>query len=100
MAFWSVAQTQPFCERKAAKFLGGQAFGCYLPKFKVTTHSRTLKRTFERALFSRYLFVQIENTWHAINSTPGVARLLLDGSSSPIVVRDSVIAELRSREDR
>jgi len=99
MAFWSVAQTQPFSERKAKRFLEGQNFAVYLPKILQIQNMRFFQRTREAALFPRYVFVAIEQTWHAINSTPGVASLLLDGIK-PIIVRDNVIAELRSREDK
>jgi transcriptional antiterminator RfaH len=102
MAYWSVAQTQPFSERKAKRFLEGQSFDCYLPKILVTQHLgwRNTKHTREFALFARYLFVRIENAWHAINATPGISCLLLDGAMKPISVGEKVIAELRSREDR
>jgi transcriptional antiterminator RfaH len=100
MAFWSVAQTQPFSENKAQRFLASQSFESYCPKIQVTQHVRNLKRTRELALFARYLFVRIENAWHAINSSPGISCLLLNGAQKPIVVGESVIAELKSREDR
>jgi transcriptional antiterminator RfaH len=102
MAYWSVAQTQPFAEKKAKRFLEGQSFDCYLPKILVTQHIpgwRASKRTREFALFARYLFVRIESAWHAINSTPGISCLLLDGGMKPITVGEKVISELRSRED-
>jgi transcriptional antiterminator RfaH len=100
MAFWSVAQTQPFSERKAKRFLEGQSFDCYLPKILQTQHLRNNKHIRECALFARYLFVRIENAWHVINSTPGISYLLLDGAMKPIVVSEKVINEIRSREDR
>lgn len=100
MAYWSVAQTQPFSERKALRFLTWQSFDCYCPKILQTSYVRNHKRTRECALFARYLFVRIEEAWHAINSTPGVLGLLLDGNMKPITVGEKVIAQLRAREDR
>lgn len=98
MAYWSVAQTQPFSERKATRFLEGQKFVCYLPKILQTNYA--MKRTRVAALFPRYVFVQIENAWHAINGTPGVASVLIDGGSKPVCVADRVIADLQSRENK
>ena len=98
MGYWSVAQTQPFAERKAKRFLESQNFVCYLPRYQHTEHVRNIKRTRIDALFPRYLFVQIEDMWHAIKGTPGVSGILCDGGNKPIWVRDRIISELQSRE--
>jgi len=100
MGYWSVAQTQPFAERKARRFLEGQKFQCYVPMIMQTGYVRSTRRTRIAALFPRYIFVQIEDMWHRINATPGVSGLLCDGALKPIWVRDRVIAELQSREDK
>jgi transcriptional antiterminator RfaH len=100
MGYWSVAQTQPFAERKAKRFLEGQNFPCYLPQILQTGYARSTKRTRIAALFPRYLFVQIESAWHRINTTPGIAGLLIDGGSKPLWVRDRVIGELQARENK
>lgn len=99
MGYWSVAQTQPFSERKAQRFLEGQNFVCYLPKILQGGY-RGPRREREAALFPRYLFVQIEDVWHSIKSTPGVAGVLCDGASVPIWVRDRVIEGLKARENK
>jgi transcriptional antiterminator RfaH len=96
---WSVAQTQPFSERKAKRFLESQRFECYLPKILVRPNTHHTRKQ-EFALFARYIFVRIVDAWHAINSTPGISRMLLNERNEPVALRDTVIAELRSREDR
>lgn len=99
MAYWSVAQTHPFCERKAKRFLELERFDCYLPKILQTQFVRNIKRSRECALFARYLFVRVEAAWHAINAAPGISSLLVDGAMKPIVLGDHVIADLRKREN-
>ena len=99
MAFWSVAQTQPFAEKKAGRFLASLNFESYCPKIQVTQHIHNIKRTREFALFARYLFVRIESAWHAVNSAPGISCLLVDGAQKPITVGEDVITELKAREN-
>lgn len=50
-------------------------------------------------MFATYLFVQIVDQWHNIQSTIGISHLLKN-ANKPVVVRDTIIDELRSREDR
>lgn len=100
MPYWSVAQTQPFSERKAARFLTSQNFVCYLPKIIQTTFGRSARRERVAALFPRYVFVQIPETWHRINGTPGVVGVIVDGGSKPVWVRDRIIFDLQSREGK
>jgi len=99
MAFWSVAQTQPFSESKAKRFLESQEFVCYLPRVQQTQYVRQVKRERVAALFPRYVFVRIDRIWHPINGTPGVSSLLLDAGLKPILVNDRVILDLQSREN-
>lgn len=89
--FWGVAVTRPNYERFVANHLTQQCVETYLPRFKQDGK--------EQILFTRYLFVRLENSWHLVLRTLGVVDLLRNGLK-PATVSDSVIDELRAREDR
>ena len=98
---WYVVQTHAHSETKAVGHLLRQGFTAYLPRYlKRRRHARRIE-TVAAPLFPRYLFVGIDRTsqrWRSVRSTIGVSQLICNGDE-PAVVCDSVIAELRRRED-
>jgi transcriptional antiterminator RfaH len=100
MAYWSVARTQSFCERKAGRFLASKGYEYYLPFFQKIFFFRQEKKRTVLPLFSRYIFVRIENGWYDIKSTIGISSLIFDEEKKPAVIPDKIIFDLRKREDR
>jgi transcriptional antiterminator RfaH len=70
-----------------------------LPRIKSVRLVRGRKVEEVEPLFTNYLFLHVHaiSSWYPIRSTPGVARLLM-ACGGPVHVRDTVIADLRSRE--
>jgi transcriptional antiterminator RfaH len=98
---WFVVQTQVNAEAKAARNLLKQGFEIYLPRYlKRRSHARKVDNV-AVPLFPRYMFVRIDTAtqrWRAIQSTFGVASLVLTGSE-PAPVPPQVLHSLRARED-
>ena len=100
MAYWSVAQTQNFCEHRARHHLLNQGYECYLPlvqKTKIYRHKR-VQKTF--VLFPRYLFVKIVDRWSSILGTIGVRGMIMNHERKPASVKDAVIDSLRQLENK
>jgi transcriptional antiterminator RfaH len=93
--FWSVAISKPGNENRAVVNLERQGYTSYLPKYI----SMVGKSSKIKILFPRYLFVQIEGQWHSINSTFGISRIILGHDSTPAVVPNRIIDDLKMRED-
>jgi transcriptional antiterminator RfaH len=98
---WYVVQTHVNAELKAAAHLARQGYVTYLPRYlKQRRHARKVDSV-AAPLFPRYLFVTIDRLsqrWRSIQSTIGVAQLVCNGDA-PSPVPESIIAELRNRED-
>ena len=98
---WYVASTHVNGEAVAAGHLQRQGFSVYLPLYKkLHSHARR-KEWVSRPLFPRYLFVGINEAnqrWQAIKSTIGISQLVSFGGE-PAPVSDSIIDDLRARED-
>lgn len=94
--FWAVAISKPGNENRAIVNLKRQGYDYYLPKYL----SRIGKETKIKILFPRYIFVQIEQQWHQINSTFGISRLILGNDGKPAIVHDKIISDLKMREDK
>ena len=98
---WFVVQTQVNAEAKAARNLLKQGFEIYLPRYlKRRSHARKIDKV-AVPLFPRYIFVRISTAtqrWRSIQSTFGVASLVLNGSE-PAAVPPQVLHSLRARED-
>jgi transcriptional antiterminator RfaH len=92
MKHWTVAQTESQREHIAADHLGRRGFEVYLPRIKEAPKQI-------EPLFPGYVFVRVENHWHAINATIGILRVLLAGEC-PAILPQHVVDELRGREDR
>jgi transcriptional antiterminator RfaH len=97
MSFWACAQLVPQRERLALHTLGLAGYVTYLPRLRACCRSRGRRIVTTPALFPGYCFVLIELQWHTARWSPGVARIVLDGTA-PARVPDAVIAEIRSRE--
>jgi transcriptional antiterminator RfaH len=98
---WCVVQTHVHSEAKAAAHLLRQGYGIYLPRYlKRRRHARRVENV-PAPLFPRYLFVGLDQAtarWRSIQSTQGVSHLICN-SNEPALLPDSVITELRKRED-
>jgi transcriptional antiterminator RfaH len=98
---WFVVQTQVNAEAKVARNLLRQGFETYLPCYlKCRSHARKIDKV-AAPLFPRYMFVRIDmatQRWRSIQSTFGVASLVLNGSE-PAPVPPQVLRSLRERED-
>ena len=72
-------------------------FNCYRPKFMKKT--KTGKRV-SSFLFGRYFFVEICEKWNRLFRVKGVAGILTTALNNPAPVVDSLIEDLKSRENR
>ncbi|MFN4164116.1 MAG: transcription termination/antitermination protein NusG [Ferrovibrio sp.] len=101
MTKWYAVYTQPGKEAMAARELGNQNFGVYLPLYQKLRRHAGRTGIVDAPLFPRYLFVGIDTEnqrWRSVNGTRGVIGLVMSGDR-PIPVPDPVIEEIRSRED-
>jgi transcriptional antiterminator RfaH len=98
---WYVVQTHVHSENKAAAHLARQGYDVYLPRYlKRRRHARRVDNV-PAPLFPRYLFVGFDHAtarWRSIQSTQGVSHLICN-SNEPALLPDSVITELRRREN-
>jgi transcriptional antiterminator RfaH len=98
---WYVVQTHVHSESRAAAHLLRQGYDVYLPRYlKRRRHARRVENV-SAPLFPRYLFVGFDvmaARWRSIQSTQGVSSLVCN-SNEPAVLPESVVAELRRRED-
>jgi transcriptional antiterminator RfaH len=98
---WYVAYTHPRKEDLATENLLRQGFDVFFPRYlKRRSHARKVEAV-AAPLFPRYLFVAfdiLESTWQTIRSTRGVIDLVRNGSD-PIPVPETIIAEIRRRQD-
>ena len=79
---WYLAQLKPNAVEVARRNLGAQKFPVFIPTQLETRRLRGQFRTVSRLLFPGYIFVSLnpkEGRWRAINSTPGVTRLVAFG---------------------
>lgn len=101
MIQWYAVYTQPGREAMAARELANQAFGVYLPRYQKMRRHAGRTSIVDAPLFPRYLFIGIDTEtqrWRSVNGTRGVIGMVMSGER-PIPVPDSVIAEIRARED-
>jgi transcriptional antiterminator RfaH len=78
VSYWTVINTHPQSEAKAQLNCERQGFTCYAPTERVMLVRRGRKFEHRRRLFPRYVFVRIDQRWHCLMSTFGVARVLLE----------------------
>lgn len=98
---WYAVLTQPNREAHAELHLRNQGYATYLPRrLKTARHARYV-RTKHVAFFPRYLFVLLDcsrQQWRRVNSTFGVASLVMAGQE-PLAVPRGVVEEFLSRSD-
>jgi transcription antitermination factor NusG len=100
--WWCAVYTDAQKEDQAREGLVGLAYNVFLPVERY--FSRRLKEVRERPLFSRYLFVGLEEgqAFGPIKATEGVRQLLTyadgAGGRKPLVVKTKVIEELQRAE--
>jgi len=97
---WHVVHTRPYAETLAAVNLSRIGYPICYPYFhKVTRHARRTTKVLA-PLFPRYLFVKFDvsrDRWRRINSTRGVARLIVQGEMPqpvPIGIIESILRQI------
>lgn len=79
---WYVVNTKPRQESRALENLQNQGFECFLPTMQVQKLRNQKVQTITEPMFSRYLFIQLDDTtqnWGPIRSTLGVSKLVSFG---------------------
>lgn len=101
-ARWYVVQAQLHGERRAAFHLGQQGFRAFLPLHRKTVRHARQFMTVEAPFFPRYLFVLLDlgrDRWRSVNSTFGVASLIMEGDRPkpvPAGVVEDILATANS----
>jgi transcriptional antiterminator RfaH len=101
MDSWFVVRTRARAEEMAARHLANQRFTAYLPRYRRQVRHARRNEIVLRPLFPGYLFVQLDPQlcrWRSINGTFGVQKVLTQGDVL-LPVADSIIAEIKARED-
>ncbi len=94
---WYVVHTKPRQETRALDNLQNQGFVCFFPTMQVQKLRNHKVQTVTEPMFSRYLFIQLDDTtqnWGPIRSTLGVSKLVSFGHQ-PAKVPPEFIALLR-----
>ena len=99
---WFVIHTKPNEEKKALANLINQEFTCYMPMYSKEIIRRNKIKIIPTPLFSRYLFIEVNNesiqkNIGLIRSTLGVHQLLKIGEN-PIKISSEIIMELKKEE--
>lgn len=98
---WYLVYTKPKGEVTAKENLNRQGYEAYLPLINISKRRRGRYVTLTEPMFSRYLFIQLNQTtddWSPIRSTLGVAAMVRF-SGYPAKVPAELIAYLRNSED-
>lgn len=96
---WSILQFKPNAHTLAKQNLNQQGFETFLPLEKVTKIKNQKFISTLRPLFPGYMFVafEIKNmSWHTINYTYGVSKLLTH-DNQPHIVPDDLIFNIMAR---
>jgi transcription elongation factor/antiterminator RfaH len=95
---WFAVNTLPLAETRAERNLSNQGFRTFMPRRrKMLRHARKMTLV-EAPLFPHYLFVAFDprrDPWRRINSTFGVARLVMGGEAPhpvPVGIVEALIA--------
>jgi len=97
MSYWAAAQLQPQRDQLALHCLKLFGFETYAPRFRDRRIARGRKVIKTPLLFPGYIFVLVQLQWSQAQWAPGVARLVMDGST-PAAIPDAVVASLKARE--
>ena len=92
---WYVVHTKPYQEFRALEQLQNQDYECYLPTLQVTKLYRGKSGLIIEPLFSRYLFIHLDNAntdWGPIRSTRGVSNMVSFGGRFAILPANYVAA--------
>lgn len=98
-ARWFAVHTLPRKESTAVLQLARQGFGTFLPLIPVPRHHARKRDTVLVALFPRYAFIRLDlarDRWRAVNSTQGVASLVM-AHERPCPVPEGVVEDLSAR---
>ena len=101
MMKWFAVYTQAGKEAMAARELGNQNFGIYLPLYQKMRRHAGRTSIVDAPLFPRYLFVGIDTEtqrWRSVNGPRGVVGLVSFGQN-PSPIPEIFIAQIRARED-
>ena len=99
---WYLVQCRPNQNHIAARNLQRQGIELFQPLQRSTRRWRTRLREHIRPLFTGYLFVTFDPArpeWRAINTTPGVLRLVRFGAGWPQRVPSALVTGLMLRCD-
>jgi transcriptional antiterminator RfaH len=99
---WFVAQLRPQGLVRAQSHLHRQGFETFAPDILVMTTRAGAAREARKQLFPGYIFVSFDpdiSNWGAINSTRGIARLMLSDPRRPQPLPGALMAGLRQRCD-
>lgn len=95
---WFVVRTRPFSEMRAIGNLERQGHRIFCPRIsRLVRHARKTSKVM-RPVFPNYLFVALDmarDPWRAINSTRGVAGLIMQGEKPQAVPRGVIESLLR-----
>ena len=88
----------PQKERLALRCLELAGYEVYFPRLRERRrrHGRLVWAT--APLFPLYVFLVVESQWYSARWAPGVARLIMNGATTPARVPGAVIDEIRQRE--
>lgn len=98
---WYIVQTNPNCERKAAREMRRRGFGVHIPRLAtVRRHHRTGKPIMKRRpLMSGYVFLRFKGpeNWYVLRQCQGVKGVLyVDGHPFPLAHAE-VLAIIRAQ---
>jgi transcriptional antiterminator RfaH len=99
---WFVAQLRPQGLVRAQAHLHRQGFETFAPDILVTTTRAGAARETRKPLFPGYLFVSFDpdvSKWGVINSTRGIAKLMLSDPRRPQPLPSTLMTGLRQRCD-
>ena len=99
---WFVAQLRPQGLVRAQAHLHRQGFETFAPDILVTTTRAGAAREARKQLFPGYIFVSFDpdiSQWGVINSTRGIARLILSNPRRPQPLPRALMTGLRQRCD-
>jgi transcriptional antiterminator RfaH len=98
---WYVLQYKPNSHMIAKKNLSRQGFETFMPCEKKSKNQYNRSIEYTRPLFPGYMFINFDLNqapWMAINSTPGVTRLVFQ-NKTPRNIPDKFVLELINRCD-
>ena len=96
---WAILQFKPNAHILAERNLNRQGFETFLPFIEATKYKNKQIISTHRPLFPGYMFVALEInniSWHKINYTYGVSKLLTH-TNQPHIVPDDLIFSIMAR---